>query len=254
MSKRNFFAATLVALSMVVPVRARASGLIAGATEPTQIMNNLQLLTNGMEEAKTAATVVSQYQTQLQQYQTQIANLKSLGGLPEGLSGDSLQALSGLSNYKSAIQQLMGSLGQQRSVMEQRLTEARLSGKDWNSYVNAVAADAASKNQRAINRIQYEESVLQQVQSDYTFARNMQSQIPSTVGQHQALQLMNAQMNRVVTQNAKLLEVLSSTLSQQTEKDAREAESMTKALSQQDLLRQRQEAIEKRQRSFGGFQ
>lgn len=254
MSKRKFVAAVLAAFAFIAQPAAHASGLIAGATEPTQIMNNLQLVVNGYEEARTAATVVSQYQTQLQQYQTQIANLKSLEGLPAGLTGDSAQALSGLSNYKAAIQQLMGSLGQQRTVMEQRLTEARLSGKDWNSYVNAVAADAASKNQRAINRLQYEESVLQQVQSDYTFARNLQSQIPSTVGQHQALQLMNSQMNRVVTQNAKLLEVLSSTLSQQTEKDAREAESMTKALSQQDLLRQRQEAIEKRQHSFGGFQ
>lgn len=254
MSKRKLVAAVLVVLSALGAAGVRASGAVAGATEPTQILNNIQLLSNGLEEARTAATVVSQYQTQLQQYQTQLANLKSLPGLPEGLSGDSLQALSNLSNYKSAIQQLMGSVGQQRSIMEQRLTEARLSGRDWNSYVAAVAADAASKNQRAINRLQYEESVLQQVQSDYAFARTMQSQIPSTVGQHQALQLMNGQMNRVVTQNAKLLEVLSSTLSQQTEKDAREAESMTKSLSQQDLLRQRQEAIEKRQRSFGGFQ
>lgn len=254
MSKRKFFAAALVALSMVLSVGVRASGAIAGATEPTQIMNNLQLVVNGLDEAKTAATVVSQYQTQLQQYQTQLANLKALGQLPDGLNGDNLKAISDLGNYRAALQQLTGSLGQQKSIMEQRLTEARLSGKDWNSYVNSVAADAASKNQRAVDRLQYEESVLQQVQSDYSFARNLQSQIPATVGQHQALQLMNSQMNRVVTQNAKLLEVYSSTLSQQSEKDAREAESMTKSLSQQELLRQRQEAIEKRQRSFGGYQ
>lgn len=254
MSKRKFVAAVLAALSILPTDDARAGGKIVGATEMTQILNNLQLLSNGVEEARTAATVVSQYQTQLQQYQTQIANLKSLAQLPEGLSGDSLTALNSLSNYKTSIQQLAGSLGQQRAMMEQRLTEARLSGKDWNSYVAAVAADAASKNQRAINRLQYEESVLQQVQSDYAFARNLQSQIPATVGQHQALQLMNSQMNRVVTQNAKLLEVVSATLSQQSEQDARDAQSMTKSLSQQDLLRQRQEAIQKRQRSFGGFQ
>lgn len=254
MSKRKSVAAAVFAISLVLMGAARATGLIAGATEPTQIMNNLQLLTNGMEEAKTAATVVSQYQTQLQQYQTQLANLKALGQMPEGLNGDNLKAISDLGNYRAALQQLTGSLGQQKSVMDQRLTEARLSGKDWNSYVNSVAADAASKNQRAVDRLQYEESVLQQVQSDYSFARNLQSQIPATVGQHQALQLMNTQMNRLITQNAKLLEVLSSTLSQQSEKDAKEAESMTKSLSQQDLLRQRQEAIERRQRSFGGFQ
>jgi P-type conjugative transfer protein TrbJ len=247
-------AIALLTVTIAAQMDARAMGLIAGATEPTQILNNLQLLTNGYEEAETAATVASQYATQLEQYQTQIANLKSLAGLPAGLMEDAQQALSGLNNYKAAIQQLMGSLTQQKTAMEQRLTEARLSGKDWNSYVSAVAADAASKNQRAIDRLQYEESVLQQVQSDYSFARSLQSQIPSTVGQHQALQLMNSQMNRVVTQNAKLLEVISSTLSQQSGKDANDAQAMMRSLSQQDLLRQRQEAIENRQRSFGGYQ
>lgn len=254
MSKRKFVAAVLVALSVLAAVGARASGVIAGATEPTQILNNIQLLSNGMEEARTAATVISQYETQLQQYQTQLANLKSLGQLPAGLDGDNTSALTNLANYRAAIQQLTGDLGTQQSLMNQRLAEARLSGGDWNSYVNSVAADAANKNERATARLQYEQSVLQQVQSDYAFARNLQNQIPATVGQHQALQLMNSQMNRVVTQNAKLLEVVSSTLSQQSDKDARDAQSMTKSLSQQDLLRQRQEAIERRQRSFGGFQ
>lgn len=254
MSKRKSVAAAVVAVSIVLVGAARATGLIAGATEPTQIMNNLQLLTNGMEEAKTAATVVSQYQTQLQQYQTQLANLKALGQLPEGLNGDNLKAISDLGNYRSALQQLTGSLGQQKSMMEQRLTEARLSGNDWNSYVNSVAAEAANKNQRAVSRLQYEESVLQQVQSDYTFARGLQSQIPATVGQHQALQLMNSQMNRVVTQNAKLLEVMSATLHQQSEKDAQQAEAAVRNTADRDIMRQRQEAIEKRQRAFGGLQ
>lgn len=254
MSKRSFITGLLVAAALLAHTAATAGGKIAGATEPTQILNNLQLVVNGLEEAKTASTVVSQYQTQLQQYQTQLANLKSLPQLPEGLGPDVLKAAGDLNRYRGAIEQLTGSLSRQKSAMEQRLTEARLSGKDWASYVASIAADAASRNQRAISRIQYEEEVLQQVQQDYAFARNLQAQIPATVGQHQALQLMNSQMNRVVTQNAKLLEVMSSTLAQQSEKDAEEAEGRARALSQQDLLRQRQEAIERRQRGFGGFQ
>lgn len=254
MSPRNLLAAALTAVALLLGTRAHASGVIAGATEPTQIMNNLQLVMSGLDEAKTAATVVSQYQTQLQQYQTQLANLQRLPQLPDGLGTDAVRAINDLHRYKNALQQLTGSLGQQKSIIEQRLAEARLSGKDWNTYVASVASDAASKNQRAVERLKYEESVLEHVQSDYAFARNVQSQIPATVGQHQALQLMNSQMNRLITQNAKLLEVLSATISQQSEADARAAESMTRSMSQQDLLRQRQEAIERRQRSFGGFQ
>lgn len=254
MSKRKVVVAALAAVCMVASVQVRASGAIAGATEPTQILNNLQLVVNGLEEARTASTVVSQYATQLQQYQTQLANLQSLAQLPAGLDPDNATALTNLNSFRGALQRLAGSLGQQKTVIEQRLAEARLSGRDWNSYVNSVAADAASKNQRALARLDYEQSVLQQVQSDYSFARDMQSQIPATVGQHQSLQLLNSHMNRVVTQNAKLLEVMSSTIAQQSEKEARDAESMTKSISQQELLRQRQEAIERRQRSFGGYQ
>lgn len=254
MSKRSYLAAAFAAVTMLFGASARASGAIAGATEPTQIMNNLQLVMIALDEAKTASTVVSQYSTQLQQYQTQLANLQKLPQLPEGLGMDALKALSDLNRYKGALQRLTGSLGQQQSIIEHRLAEARLSGKDWNSYVGSIAADAANKNQRAVERLKYEESVLEQVQSDYSFARNLQSQIPATVGQHQALQLMNAQMNRVVTQNAKLLEVMSSTIHQQAEKDARDAEAAIRNSTDRDLMRQRQQAIERRQREFGGMQ
>jgi len=254
MSRRDLVAAVLAVLACLAAAVAWAGGAIVGATEPTQIMNNLQLVKVALDGARTASTAVSQYTTQIQQFQTQLANLQRLPQLPDGMGTDSLRALDDLRRYRGALQQLTGSLGQQQSIMDQRIAEARLSGKDWGSYVSSVAADAANKNQRAVERLKYEESVLQQVQSDYSFARDLQGQIPATVGQHQALQLMNVQMNRLVTQNAKLLEVMSTALAQRSETDAVEAESMTKSLTQQDLLRQRQEAIERRQRSFGGFQ
>lgn len=258
--KRLMFKRYLVAVAVAVTATLAVGsanaggGGIVGATEMTQLLNNGELLAIGVDQAKTALTVVDQYTTQLRQFETQLASVKALTQLPAGLGADNDGALNNLLNYRGALQQLTGSLGQQQSLMQQRLTEARLSGKDWTSYVNSVAADAANKNQRAIDRLQYEESVLQQVRSDYAFARNAQTQIPATVGQHQALQLLNSQMNRVVTQNAKLIEVMSSTIGRGAERDAREAESAARALSQQDLLRQRQEAIERRQRSFGGFQ
>jgi P-type conjugative transfer protein TrbJ len=252
-SARDRSALAALLLLLVLATGARAGGSIVGATEPTQILNNLELVKVALDGAQTAATVVSQYATQLQQYQAQLANLQGLGRLPEGLTVDAEKALRDLVGYRGALQQLSGSLGRQQSAIEQRLIEARLSGRDWKTYVAAVAADVLQQKQRAIERLKYEGSLLEQVQSDYRFARDMQSQIPATVGQHQALQLMNAQMNRVVTQNAKLLEVVSATVSQQAEKDAREAEASTRSSAERDLLRQRREALEKRQRSFGGL-
>lgn len=253
MCRPERLASATLALFLLLPACVWPGGLIAGATEPTQILNNLELVRVAMDSAQTAGTVISQYTTQLQQYQAQLANLQRLGSLPAGLDSDALKSADDLVRYRNALQQLSGSLGQQQSAMEQRLVEARLSGGDWHTYLAAVSADAVNQNQRALERLRYEESVLQQVQSDYRFAREIQSQIPATVGQHQALQLMNAQMNRVVTQNAKLLEVVSATVHQQAEKDAREAEAATRNSTDRELLRQRQEAIEKRQRAFGGL-
>lgn len=253
MCRPDRLASAVLALLLLMPLRASPGGVIAGATEPTQILNNLELVRVAMDSAQTAGTVISQYTTQLQQYQAQLANLQRLGSLPEGLGSDAIKSADDLVRYRNALAQLSGSLGQQQSLIEQRLVEARLSGGDWNSYLATVSADAANQNQRALERLRYEQSVLQQVQSDYRFAREVQSQIPATVGQHQALQLMNAQMNRVVTQNAKLLEVVSATVHQQAEKDAREAEATTRNSTDRELLRQRQEAIEKRQRAFGGL-
>ena len=230
-----------------------AGGGFAGATEITQILNNLQLVQVAMDGAVTAQKTVQQYSTQLQQYQTQLLNLRALDGLPPGMAGDSAKAVNDMMRFKQALTSLNGSLAQQSSIMDQRLAEARVGGKGWSGYVQQVAAEAASGNKRAIERLKYEESVLQQVQSDYQFARNLQEQIPATVGQHQSLQLLNTQMNRVVTQNAKMLEVLSATVAKQAQEEHKEAEAKARALADQELMRQRHQNIEQRQRAFGGL-
>lgn len=256
MSKSNFMAALAAAaciLVAAVPVAA-GGGSVAGATEPTQILNNLQLLMVASDGAVTASTTVDQYMTQIQQYQLQIQNIAKLPSLPPGMGTDVASAYNDLSQFKAALERLQGSLSQQTNAIQQRVTEARLGGRGWNDYLTAVAADAASKQKRAVERLKYEESVLKQVESDYTFARTMQAQIPASVGQHQSLQMLNAQMNRVVTQNAKLLEVVSGTLNVRAEDDAKEAEALTRSLAEQEQLRLRQDAVRARQQRFGGWQ
>jgi len=232
---------------------AQAASMVAGALEPTQILNNLELVKVASDGAVTAAKTVEQYRLQLEQYQTQLANLARLPALPAGLGADVTKAYNDLTSYKVALTRLQGSLGQQTSAIDQRLAEARLSGRGWQTYVQSVASDVANQKDRAIERLRYEEKVLAQVQSDYEFARNLQAQIPATVGQQQSLQLLNAQMNRVVTQNAKMLEVISAQIGTTAEADARKAVERTQLMTDLELMRQRQRAIEDRQRAFGGI-
>lgn len=250
MSKLKLFAAGLVlsASSAVL-----AGGSFAGATEPTQLMNNIELIKVAMDGAVTAKKTVEQYVLQIQQYQNMLTNTMALGSLPAGLAPDALKAYNDLMAFKQALTQLQGSLSQQQTAIEKRVTEAKLSGKSWQGYLAEVAADVAKNQKRAVERLKYEEQVLQQVQSDYSFARNLQSQIPATVGQHQSLQMLNTQMNRVITQNAKMLEVVSASIGRQAEEDALKAEGLARSAQDRDMLIQRQKAMDARQRAFGGL-
>lgn len=246
------FAAGVCILTAPFPAVAGGGG-VYGATEPTQILNNLQLLMVASDGAVTASATVDQYMTQIQQYQVQLQNIAKLPSLPAGLGTDSINAYQDLTRFKNALETLQGSLTAQSRAIEQRVTEARLGGKGWKAYVDSVTADVDMKKARAIERLKNEEAVIKQVEADYTFARDLQAQIPATVGQHQALQMLNSQMNRVVTQNAKLLEVVSSTLHEKAEQDAADAADKARALAAQEAIRQRQDAINERQLRFGGW-
>ncbi|TWO71461.1 hypothetical protein FN976_11130 [Caenimonas sedimenti] len=241
-------------MALAVPMApAQAGGSVAGATEPTQLMNNLELLKIAIDQALSAKKLIQKYALQMEQFGLEQLNIQSLAGLPAGLAPDALKAFNDVMQYKQALENLQGSLTVQSRAIEQRMTEARLLGKGWKGYLVDVAAEASRREKRAIERLRYEETVIKQVQSDYAFARNLQNQIPSTVGQHQSIQMLNTQMNRVITQNGKLLEVVSASVGRQADEDADKAESMTRAAAEREQMRQRQEAIETRQRAFGGF-
>lgn len=250
MSKPKMFLACLMLAASGV---AAARGGFAGATEPTQLMNNAELVKVAVDGATTAQKTIEQYLLQIQQYQNMLQNTQQLVRLPAGLGTDIAKAASDLGAYKQALTTLQGSLGQQQVAIERRVTEAKLSGKSWQGYLAQVEADVATNQNRAVARLKYEEQVLQQVEADYQFARDLQAEIPATVGQHQALQLLNTQMNRVITQNAKVLEVLSASIGRQAQKDATAAESIQRSAAERNLMVQRQKAIEDRQRAFGGL-
>lgn len=79
---KRFISAMIAALA--ISGEANATGLIAGATEPTQIMNNIELTMSYAEQAR-------QTVTQLNQYQTMLTNLMRL--TPSELLGQASRQL-----------------------------------------------------------------------------------------------------------------------------------------------------------------
>jgi len=228
-----------------------------GSTEITQLMNNAELVKSAADQARVVVTTTQSYYTQLQQFNLQRLAGLALDKLPPGMAADLTLAMSTVQKYQGAVTQLRGSLMQQRSLLEQRITEAQMLGRDpraWARYTKNVQQDIASGKQSALLRMQQEQAVLKQVQSDYDYARSVQEQIPQMQGEQQSLGLLNAQMNRVVQQNARMLEVMSATVAQYGQNDSRAAQEKAFQKSQADALEAREQEVQRRQRVFGGLQ
>ena len=236
----SVYAAVLTTL--VPPVYAGGGGMTAGATEWTQVANNAELVKVAVDGAQTAKTTIDKYILQYKQYENELTNLRKFAQLPENIQ-HGVRSLDDLRAYKSRLERLHGSLADQQRVFEKRFTEARLTGGTWEDYVEMVNKDASNKNQRAISRLEYEQSVMRQVESDYAAARALEPKIQESVGAQQSLQLMNSQMNRLVLQNAKLTEVMVASMSEQTMENAKAAEKDNADLRAKETIRARQKAI-----------
>ena len=240
-AKRSLIAVYASILVAIVPA-AHAGAVAGGASEWTQILNNVQLVSSGMDAAATAKTTIDQYILQYKQYENELSNLQKFSQLPQNIQ-HGVRSLEDLRAYKSRLDRLHGSLAEQQRVFEKRFTEARLNGGTWEDYVEMVNKDASNKNQRAISRLEYEQSVMNQVESDYAAARALEPKIQESVGAQQSLQLMNTQMNRLVLQNAKLTEVMVASMGEQTMENARAAEKENADLRAKETIRARQKAI-----------
>ncbi|SOZ14456.1 putative conjugative transfer protein TrbJ [Cupriavidus taiwanensis] len=94
MRAKNLPAAMLVALALSGPAHA---GAVVGATEPTQILNNIQLLLTYSENAQQTVTAMNQYQTML-------TNLKQM--TPSSLLDEAAQQLFQDQNMQQAFRDL----------------------------------------------------------------------------------------------------------------------------------------------------
>lgn len=183
---RNASLAVFVFFSAVSPVM--AGGATGGATEVTQILNNVQLAMQSVNQEL-------QYATQLEQYYTEM-----LQQMPAELTGalDTVQQVNGVIQKASQVhftgQRLYGSLEQMKSLAEGRYREFGASGLTWEDYINRSARMSDHFRQTGSVMTDHEVHVMKSVQDNYEKMREYSSQIPRTEGSHQALQIMNGQM------------------------------------------------------------
>ena len=119
---RSALASVLIAVSL--PVGARASGALVGATEFTQILNNAELIALGGQNAEQIANQVKQITNQVEQIANQIRiyenMLQNTLRLPEHIWGQAQQDLANLQNIVSQGQGMAFSMGSLDDVLRLR--------------------------------------------------------------------------------------------------------------------------------------
>ncbi|MBA9859544.1 conjugal transfer protein [Ralstonia insidiosa] len=174
--------------------------------DPTNFAQNM---VKAAQTAERVVTQAQQYATQIQQYRMAVQQLQSLDPKQlAALGGVTYTDLQAVNNYIGSLKNVMGDLSNVSDALNRRFTEAQLSGRSWQDYLvsqqDAVKANVKSAQIRAQN----EAALLKSVQDDYAMAAQWQSRIPATFGTNEDVQLLNAQMNRIVMQNAQVMKLL----------------------------------------------
>jgi P-type conjugative transfer protein TrbJ len=171
---------------------------------------------NTITAAQTVAQTARQaqaYVTQLQQYRAQLQQLQAMDpGRAAGLVDQNGSDLRDAREAARQVQNLYGSVTDLQSVFQRRLDMAKSMNLSWNEYVNREQAMLYRNQDSAIQRAREDIRVMDRVRRDYEFARTAEEKIPATAGTHEAMQLMNLQMNRVITQNAELMRGLTTAM------------------------------------------
>lgn len=246
----------VVLASAFIGAGAHAGGpMVGGASEWTQIMNNVELAMQSADGAQTAMATMQTYMTQLKQLQYAIQNSARVDRARSAT--DYIRIMDEIRRANAAAAaygKVKGSLEQQIAAMNIRLTEARLRGQSWDQYRDSVSKDVQAGNAQEIARLQREQEILQQTAEDAEQAAQKAAEIDSQVGHMESLQMTNRQLNQVIIQNGKMTEVLvglrQNTGESNLEAKRREAD----AARQKDLARLRYEAIRERQKKAVGIQ
>lgn len=237
MSKYLKIKSAAVSLVLGVSCAVEAGGASSGATEFTQLMNNAELVIQVKEQIASNAVQLQQYTTQLTQLRRQIKDGLNVDtyftqiGM-EGL-GKEIQASH---ETRKAYEKLFGTVEQLSSQWQQRMVEASSGGISLKQYVINEAERIEKGNELAIKRLEQERRVMTTIEEDFSLAKKWGASISDQSGIHASMGLLNTQMNRMLQQNARMVQLMSQAQgSDKARLEAKEAQDLAQAKT---LLRQ----------------
>jgi len=216
--------ALAAALPFVFAGHAQAASMMAGALEPTQIMNKVQLHMSHLKQVKAVATQVQQYANQVKRLQNQALMIKRLdlskvNGLLKGLKigSDIAGDLSKRHEISTEITGTLASLSDNlttvyregyiaANVMEDlHRAGYKISGDDYLGAMNALAhmrVDTYGK------RMEHVKKASEQAQADAENLKRIAAVHPEITGEMEGLQVLiktNEQLGGMLAMNNQLL-------------------------------------------------
>lgn len=190
-----------------------AATLLAGAPAAAKIVfdptNFVQNAISASQAVIAEGTRVRALQEMISQKMMAAQNLKSLG--PEVIAqqtADMQSQYDELTRYAGAITSLYGNVSTIKNEMQRRFDEQRLSGMSWDAYMKNEAARVARGTAEAVARAERNRRTVENMHRDFEQARRWQEQIGGLEGEKQSMQLMNAQMNKLVNQSAQFVSMM----------------------------------------------
>ncbi|MFC3110194.1 hypothetical protein ACFQAT_25930 [Undibacterium arcticum] len=233
----------IATMIMSVLVTDSAFGMASGSVvfDPANFSKNL---VTAMEALKATYDRAMQLKTQYEQYRTQLAQLK---GLSEGdLSSMRLRNQDELSNINGFIQSVnrtYGDVGQSRNLLQKRFDDQSAAQMSWKDYTESENASIKRGVESAKSRAAIDRQSLEKVNTDYDQVREWQGKIGNTAGMHEAMQLMNAQMNKVITQNGEVIKTMALNSMQKNNEDV---DSLSNRQNEARMIKKRREEEAKR--------
>lgn len=189
-------------LTAASPANAGGGSPTGGATEMTQIMNNGELIEQVRQQVTTVNQLAQSYVVQYNQLREQILAGTKIAGL--SLS-DVLKIKSEMEAYQGSLKELGRDLSSLDAAFDKRLVEAKLKNLSLTEYLAQEAVRVNSDNSAAKARLARERDIVNQVAQDIEQVKDYGRRIEGTVGVHESTQLLNGQMNLMLSQMTRLV-------------------------------------------------
>lgn len=163
-----------------------------------------------VQSALSTAQLVMAEITRLKQLYNQIKQATNFGDISNWKSKQ-LQELAALNGYIGSLQNIYGSIGAQTGRLRTRLNQIAISKMNYKDYLEQERQLVKQGNEEAVRRHNDDIRVLQKTQKDYDDLQSWESQIDPSMTHMASSQMMNQQLNKLLSQNSETLKMLVAT-------------------------------------------